>query len=250
MNQEQQVFLKRIRQLEEASWQESRYVFTDFLNEAEYSDVLSLGLPACGMQAYGGFEGASRVMIRFGNPEILGYEEPFPLTILRIRPLMEKFADMLTHRDFLGAILNLGIDRRVIGDILIDQATGYVMCTSVMADYLSQNLTRVKHTSVHTEPAGSLPAGLEPKLVTRQIQAGSNRLDAVVAQVHRLSRSKAQELIQSGQVFIGGRIVQSASVQLHEGEEVSVRHHGKLRYIGPVRKTRKGNLLIQIERYV
>ena len=157
MNQEQQVFLKRIRQLEEASWQESRYVFTDFLNEAEYSDVLSLGLPACGMQAYGGFEGASRVMIRFGNPEILGYEEPFPLTILRIRPLMEKFADMLTHRDFLGAILNLGIDRRVIGDILIDQATGYVMCTSVMADYLSQNLTRVKHTSVHTEPAGSLP---------------------------------------------------------------------------------------------
>ena len=250
MNQEQQVFLKRIRQLEEASWQESRYVFTDFLNEAEYSDVLSLGLPACGMQAYGGFEGASRVMIRFGNPEILGYEEPFPLTILRIRPLMEKFADMLTHRDFLGAILNLGIDRRVIGDILIDQATGYVMCTSVMADYLSQNLTRVKHTSVHTEPAGSLPAGLEPKLVTRQIQAGSNRLDAVVAQVHRLSRSKAQELIRNGQVFINGRTAQSTSVQLRGNEEVSVRHQGKFRYIGPVRQTRKGKLCIQIGQYL
>ena len=250
MNQEQQVFLKRIRQLEEASWQESRYVFTDFLNEAEYSDVLSLGLPACGMQAYGGFEGASRVMIRFGNPEILGYEEPFPLTILRIRPLMEKFADMLTHRDFLGAILNLGIDRRVVGDILIDGATGYVMCESVMAEYLSENLARVKHTSVSTTAVASLPDGLKPKLVTQEIQASSNRIDAVIAQAHRLSRSKAQELIQSGQVFTGGRMVQSASGQLHEGEEVSVRHYGKIRYIGPVRKTRKGNLLIQIERYV
>ncbi len=51
MNQDQQIFVKRIRQLEEASWQESRFVFTDFLNEAEYSDVLSLGVPACGMQA-------------------------------------------------------------------------------------------------------------------------------------------------------------------------------------------------------
>jgi RNA-binding protein YlmH len=163
---------------------------------------------------------------------------------------MEKFADMLTHRDFLGAILNLGIDRRVIGDILIDQATGYVMCTSVMADYLSQNLTRVKHTSVHTEPAGSLPAGLEPKLVTRQIQAGSNRLDAVVAQVHRLSRSKAQELIRNGQVFINGRLVENTSRDLREGDEISVRHHGKFRYLGPVRETRKGKLCIRVERYV
>ena len=250
MNQDQQIFVKRIRQLEEASWQESRFVFTDFLNEAEYSDVLSLGVPACGMQAYGGFEGASRVMVRFGDPEILGYEEAFPITVLRVSPLMEKFADVLTHRDFLGAILNLGIERRVIGDILIDGSTGYVMCESLMAEYLSENLTRVKHTSVHTTAAASLPDGLKPKLVTQEIQTGSNRIDAVIAQAHRLSRSKAQELIQSGQVFIGGRMVQSASVQLHEGEEVSVRHHGKLRYIGPVRKTRKGNLLIQIERYV
>ena len=250
MSQEQQLFMKRIRQLEEASWQESRYVFTDFLNEAEYSDVLSLGEPACGMQAYGGFPGAERVMVRFGDPAVLGYEEPFPVTILRIRPLMEKFADTLTHRDFLGAILNLGIDRRVIGDILIDQTTGYAMCSSVMADYLSENLIRVKHTSVRSQPVSALPEGLEPKLATLQIQAGSNRLDAVIAQVYRLSRSLAQELIRNGQVFINGRAALSTSVPLHEDEEVSVRHHGKFRYIGPVGQTRKGNLRIQIAQFV
>lgn len=249
MNQEQQLFVKRIRRLEETSWQESRFLFTDFLNEAEYSDVLSLGMPACGMQAFGGFEGASRVMVRFGNPELLGYDEPFPITILRVSPLMEKFADALTHRDFLGAVLNLGIERRVIGDILIDQATGYVMCESLMADYLAENLTRVRHTSVHAEPAAALPDELQPKLTLQEIQAGSTRIDAIIAQVYHFPRSKAQDLIRNGQVYINGRTVSGASVQLREGEEISVRHHGKFRYIAPVRETRKGNLRIRIGRY-
>lgn len=250
MNQESQKFQKKIRRLEEASWQESRFVFTDFLNEAEYSDVLSLGTPACGMQAFGGYEGAGRIMIRFGDPEVLGYEEPFPITILCVRPLMEKFSDDLTHRDYLGAILNLGIERRVIGDILIDGSTGYVMCMSHMADYLSENLTRIKHTSVRTEPAASLPDSLKSELSMQEIQTGSARVDAVIAQVYRLSRSKAQELLHSGLVFINGRSVQSVSVQLQEKDEVSVRHHGKFRYFGPVRKTRRGNLCIRIGRYV
>ena len=250
MNQEQQQFVKRIRQLEEASWQESRFVFTDFLNEAEYSDVLSLGVPSCGMQTFGGFEGAGRVMVRFGDPEVLGYEEEFPITILRVSPLMEKFADVLSHRDFLGAILNLGLDRRVIGDILIDGSTGYVMCESLMADYLSENLTRVKHTSVCTAPVASLPDGLKPGLVSQEIQAGSNRIDAVIAQAYRLSRSKAQDLLHSGQVFINGREAHSPSAQLHENDDVSVRHQGKFRFIGPVGETRRGNLRIRIERFV
>ena len=75
MTQEQLQFQKRMRQLEETSWQECRFVFTDFLNEAEYSDVLMMGVPAGGMTSFGGYESASRVMVRFGDPETLGYEE-------------------------------------------------------------------------------------------------------------------------------------------------------------------------------
>ncbi len=250
MENEQKQFQKRILELEEISWQESRYLFTGFLNEAEYADVLSLGTPACGMQAYGGFEGASRVMVRFGDPQSLGYEESFPITILRISPLMEKFADALTHRDFLGAILNLGIERRVIGDILIDGATGYVMCDSQMAEFIARNLTRVKHTSVRTEEAVSLPEQLMPRLSALEVQVSSNRIDSVIAQVYRLSRSAAQELLHTGQVFINGRLVENTSRDLREGDEISVRHHGKFRYLGPVRETRKGKLCIRVERYV
>ncbi len=250
MDREQQQFQKRIRELEETSWNESRFLFTGFLNEAEYADVLALGTPADSMAAYGGYEGAGRVMVRFGDPESFGYEEPFPITVLKVAPLMEKYADPLTHRDFLGAILNLGIERRVIGDILIDGATAYVMCEERMADYLIQNLTRVRHTSVNTAAVDSLPAAVSPKLVSKDIQISSNRIDAVIAQVYHLSRSAAQDLLHSGQVFLNGRSVENTSCELREEDQVSVRHMGKFRYTGSLRTTRKGKLCVRIELYV
>lgn len=250
MGREQQQFQKRIRELEEISWQESRFMFTGFLNEAEYADVLSLGTIACGMQAFGGYEGAGRVMVRFGDPQEFGYEEPFPIVILRIAPLMDKFADKLTHRDFLGAILNLGIERRVIGDILIDHATGYVMCEDRMASYITETLTRVKHTSVRVEAVDSLPDSLEQRRSEQDVQVASGRIDAVIAQVFHLSRSAAQELLHTGQVFVNGREITQSSMELNESDLVSVRHCGKFRYIGLVRTTRKGKQCVRIERFI
>lgn len=250
MDREQQQFQKRIRELEETSWKESRFLFTGFLNEAEYADVLALGTMESGRKAYGGYEGASRVMVRFGDPEMLGYEEPFPICVLKVAPLMEKYADALEHRDFLGAILNLGIERRIIGDILVDGVSAYVMCEERMADYLIENLTRVRHTSVSVTKTDTLPDAVSPKLVGKEIQISSNRLDAVIAQVHHLSRSAAQDLMRSGQVFLNGRAAENSSCELHEEDQVSVRHYGKFRYMGPVRTTRKGKLCVRIEQYV
>ncbi len=250
MDHEQQQFQKRIRELEETSWNESRFLFTGFLNEAEYADVLALGDPACTLKADGGYEGAGRVMVRFGDPEVFGYEEPFPIAVLKISPLMEKYADALTHRDFLGAILNLGIERRVIGDILVNGSSAYVMCEERMSDYLIQNLTRVKHTSVSAALVDSLPDTVSPKLSAREIQVSSNRIDAVIAQVYHLSRSTAQDLLHSGQVFLNGRAIDNTSCELHEEDQVSVRHSGKFRYSGAIRTTKKGKLCVRIEQYV
>ena len=138
MTTQQTQFIRRIQELEETSYRNNQFLFTDFLNEAEYADVLSLGEPACGMAADGGHEGAERVIVRFGDPESFGYEESFPITILKIEPLLEKYADALTHRDFLGALVNLGIERRVLGDILIDGVTAYLLCRDQMADYICE----------------------------------------------------------------------------------------------------------------
>ena len=94
-------------------------------------------------------------MIRFGSEDTTGYDLPFPITILQITPLMDKFSDELSHRDVLGSLMNLGIEREMTGDIIMKASsrsgirnTAYVFCVSSIADYISENLTRIKHTSV------------------------------------------------------------------------------------------------------
>ena len=84
----------------------------------------------------------------FGNPEELGYEEPFPIVCIGIEPLIEKFGENLNHRDYLGALMNLGIERENLGDIFIKGKTGYVFCLERIADFIMENLTQVRHTHV------------------------------------------------------------------------------------------------------
>ena len=99
-------------------------------------------------QLGGGYQDAERVMLRFGGEELMGYEEEFPISCLKVSPVSAKFADVLTHRDYLGALMNLGIERDRLGDILIAGNEAFIFCTSSMADFITENLVKVKHTSV------------------------------------------------------------------------------------------------------
>ena len=112
---------KRFIDLYEQSLRNTQYTFTRFLNEADYAELLMLGkeIPQEAFTAFGGYPSATRVMVRFGNPDEFGYETAFPVTVLKMEPLQKKFADDLSHRDFLGALINLGIERSELGDILV-----------------------------------------------------------------------------------------------------------------------------------
>lgn len=250
MTSEQMKFIRRIRELEEISFRDSRFLFTDFLTPAEYADVLSLGEAACGVQADGGYEGAERVIVRFGNPEEFGYEEPFPIRVLRVSPLQEKYADALTHRDCLGALLHLGIERKVLGDILVDGLTAYVFCREQMAEFICDNLTRVKHTTVRCAQAERIPDSLQPKPHSRTVQVSSVRIDAVIAHVYNLSRSQAQDLFRSQRVFVNGRLQENLTYEPAQGDMISVRGCGRFSYEGEERVTRKGKHSVLIGQYI
>ena len=107
--------IKRIKDLAEASYSQNRYTFTKFLSAEELSlvDQIKSDIKYVDYSTFGGHEMCERQIIRFGSPETLGYEENFPITTLLIEPLIDKFSDNLTHRDYLGAIMNLGIKREV-----------------------------------------------------------------------------------------------------------------------------------------
>lgn len=241
----------RFHELAEKSFKQGIFTFTGFLGLSE-QDVFwqeAGSLSYAGYELAGGCEAADRVVARFGNPEELGYEMPFPIVCVHIQPLARKFADALSHRDFLGALMNLGIERGTIGDIKVGESQAYLFCLESIAGFVCENLSQVKHTQVKC----SLTAGPEdipreePQSVDIQVQ--SFRADAVLARVYNLSREKSLELFRAGKVYVDGRLCENNSRQLKSGETVNARGFGKFVLTGEPRETRKGKLAARVAVY-
>ncbi len=240
---------KRFSELAARADGRGRYTYTQFLTLAE-QDVLQrmerqLAAPVRWM---GGYDTAERRVACFGREEDMGYPPESPVCCLSIAPASKKFAGDLGHRDFLGSLMGLGMERRLLGDIQIVEGVGYLFCLEEIAPYICDNLTQVARTTVHCqvcEPPEQLSLPPEPT----EMVVASQRLDALIAAVWRLSRSDAQELLEKGMVFIDGRLVESAAHTLKEGDLVSVRHQGRFRYEGALRETKKGRLRVSVRVY-
>lgn len=252
MSDSSELLKKRFIELGMRSRNSGVFLFTDFLGLAEQSDFESIKRELLGVKymSFGGAPSAERIMIRFGDREELGYELPFPITTLKIEPLNQKFADKLTHRDFLGALLNVGIERSVLGDIVIKSNTAYVFVKEDIAEYVTRELSRVKHTDVKISVASALPEGELYETERRCIQLSSERLDAVIAKTYNLSREDARRLFLKGLVFVSGRMIESTSYIPKQGDKISVRGYGRMIYRGYESDTRKGKLNVIVEVYI
>jgi RNA-binding protein YlmH len=252
MSDEYELLKRRMVELARRSYNSGIFTFTDFLGLAEQSAFSEVSREISGIlyTAFGGAQGAERVMIRFGSEEELGYSQPYPISTLKIEPLSQKYAEKLTHRDFLGAIMNLGIERDTLGDIVIIDNVGYLFAKEDIAAYLAESLTKVRRTDVKSTVTDSLPEGELYRTERRNVQANGERLDALVAKVFSLSREEAQSLFKKRLVFANGRQIDSTSYIPKEGEKISVRGHGRFIYLGPQSLTRKGKMNIAIEVYV
>ncbi len=243
---------RRLSELAKKSHNGGYFAFTNFLGLSEQS-LFSEILPEIGgicYTAFGGAGGAERVILRFGSPEELGYDEPFPIVCLKIAPKSEKFADRLTHRDFLGSLMNLGIEREMLGDIIIINNVGYLFAKEEIAEYIAASLTRVKHTDVTLTRTDAPPEGELYRTEVRRIQLSSERLDATVAKVFSLSRDDAQSLFKKRLVFVNGRCIESTSHTPKSGDKISVRGHGRLIYRGFDTLSKKGKLNVTVEVYI
>lgn len=243
---------KRLAELAEKSYRNNQYVFTNFLNMAEmnafYEMRKEISYIPC--TAFGGTENCERLMIRFGSEELFGYEEPFPIRCIHAKPLIEKFADNFTHRDFLGAIMNLGIEREVVGDISLKGKEAYIFCTEKIADYLAENLVQVKHTSMNCRILSEVPDILKPTLEKREVTAASERIDAVLGKLCNLSRSQSILAFREKKVFVNGRQCENNSYSLKAGDVVTCRGFGKFIYQGVKYETKKGKSCVEVSVYV
>ena len=241
----------RFRDLADKSFQQGIFTFTGFLGLSEQDTFWQEEPKLCyaGYTMNGGYEAADRVLIRFGSVQELGYEVEFPIVCIHIRPLQQKFADALSHRDFLGALMNLGIERSTIGDIKVGEGEAYLFCLDTIAEYICENLEKIRHTNVKctiTQDYNSLPEEA-PDVTNVQVQ--SLRADALVAKTYNLSREKSLELFRGGRVYVNGRLCENNSRQIKVGETINARGFGKFTLLTEPRETRKGKLAVEVEVY-
>ena len=236
---------QRLEELAQRAYERDYPVFSPFLNLSEISTLKGLKLPVS-YTLFGGYNCFERAVAGFGN-EVKNKD--FPIVCICIEPLSKKFSDSLSHRDFLGSLMNLGISRSTLGDIAVKDNTGYLFCLESIADYITENLSRVKHTSVKCERIKDVPDFINALPESEEIIVTSLRADAVISSVYRLSRAEASRLFKDGKVFVNSKQLTKDSAALKENDIVSVRGHGKFIFDSTLRKTKKDREVISVRIY-
>ncbi len=246
MTKEENILLSQIedkkRQCEE-QYCESHTAFLDIhqcaLAENEYKHTKHI--------LYGGYDDAERRIMVF-LPDYLDDIEDNPLEILRVS--IPKGGKELGHRDYLGSILSLGIERNVTGDIIVRRDGADIIILKSIEEFLLSHYNQAGHTHLKTEivPIDQLDFG-EIHTNLKRDTVASLRLDNVLGSAFNLSRTKAQETIRGGIVFVNNIQCDKPDKELSEGDKIVLRGRGKaiLTEIGG--RTRKDRIGIDLEIY-
>lgn len=250
MTKEDTMLEKRLIELSKMAYHRDIVMFSDFLNLNELHILHSVpkNLFSSQYETFGGYEYAERQMVAF-LPGALSYAVTYPIRVLRIAPVHVKFAEKLTHRDYLGAVLNLGIDRSKIGDLAVCDETCLMFCRDTIADYIIEQLVRVRHTVVTAKKMELEDISYKPALQEMSGTVSSVRLDSVLAIGFPLSRSKLVGYIEGGKVYVNGKLITSNGYHLKENDIISVRGLGRMIYGGILSETRKGRYFVRIYKY-
>lgn len=239
-----EILMKRLSELSHRAFERGYTTFSEFLNIDEISQMQKNKI--YGATLYGGYNNAERCVAGFGE-EIEEYE--FPIVCIKIEPAQQKFADKLTHRDFLGSLMNLGINRNTLGDIKIKDNVGYLFCLESISQYILDSTTRIKHTTVKCELIDELPNFINELPEAEEIIVSSTRADAIVSSIYKLSRNASTQLFNQEKVFINSKVAYKESLMLKSGDVVSVRGFGKFIFEDIERKTKKDRCVVSVRIY-
>ena len=228
---EEELLKKRLMELCEKAYNQNIYTYTHFLNEYEqsiYQDMkqeLAYAHPIL----VGGHKYFTRAVVMFGSEELFGYQGEVPVVCARISPVFDKFAEELSHRDYLGALMNLGIERHLIGDILIDGRYAYIFCMEHIIGVIKEQET-----------------GYVQKYKKKEGFVASMRLDVLVSQAFSLSRNISEKLLKSQKVFHNGKMCLSGGQKIKQGDIISVRGYGKFLVEDLGKTSKKGRQFITL----
>lgn len=227
---------------------------TDFFSPQQQMLALDLlrlaGVPETGYARLGGYDGAERALFLF-LPDWLDRSDAASQSPIRCLRAAFRAEENLTHRDFLGSLMGMGVVREKVGDILVGPDSADILVLETVADFLLGRWTsagRARLTVAEIDPGYiHIP---EARCEAVRDTVSSLRLDAVASAGFRMARGKAAELVVSGRVQVNWRECTKPDKLLSAGDTVSARGFGKfeLAEVGGV--TKKGRTSIVLKRYV
>ena len=243
--------IRRLDELAIRAAKTGRAQFTRFLEPSLLEAVRrAAGGQRVQVKTFGGYPDAERVMAAFYDDDEPA-ETDFPLRVLRIT-WNAKFASPV-HRDLLGAVMGLGIEREATGDIVLgrwrDEPCAALFATVEMADYIAANLDSAGRAAIKVEIADELPELTPPEGREIRVTVQTPRLDAVVAAGYNLSRAQAQRLVNAGLVKLNHVPEMHTDAQLKPGDLISARGYGRLRIDEAPGQTRRGRQALLLFRY-
>lgn len=237
-------FLNRISDWTSKVTATGNWVLTDFLTPRE-QHVFAGVADASGLElaVFGGTPFSERqrglLMPSDWQPE----EEDFQISILSVKPLEHA---PLSHGSILGSVLGTGLDRKKIGDILIQDGVGYVFCVRDVVRMLQNDLHQIGKTPVSLALQMDGIAWRPPTVEKAVVSVASLRADAILAQSCHWSRSQAQEAITRGRVSLNFIELTKPEMELAVGDILSVRGFGRVQVLSQLGRSKKERERLEI----
>lgn len=232
--------IAHLQDLQDKSMTWHKTMSSSFLNEEELAHV-SRFFPESESICYeGGYPNARKKKVIF----VYDVENESDITCISAR-IDQRFRK-IGHRDVLGALMHLQIDRHSFGDLWIEENHIFIYTSKAMTRFLCENLVKVNQLSVHFEEIEQRPEQVfQTKLMT--VIIASERLDAIVAGLTHLSRQKAKEMILQGLVQVNHIVLEAPDKMCDNNVTISIRGKGRFRYLGVIKKTKSDRLLAEFE---
>lgn len=218
--------------------------FLGFLTPSEAAVVVKQFKDGESYRLYGGYEEAERTVLCV-LPDWC--EDPvYPITSFTFT---YRKCDKLTHRDFLGALMALGIARETVGDILVEDGRAVVFILKDVSNFVSSQISKIGRVGVAVTEGfcGSLPTLGKKESFTTTV--ASTRLDCIVAALCGFSRKDAAEKIADGLVFVNSVCCAKVTHNVIAGSIVTVRQKGKFEITGCEEHSKKGRIILKYNMY-
>lgn len=240
-----ELLLARVKDLSNLCEKTATPKFLGFLTPSEAAIVQSQLGKTARYHFFGGYDGAERTLLCF-LPDWC--ETPvYPITAFTFT---YRKCDVLGHRDFLGALMALGITRETVGDILVEEGRAVVFVHNDMAKFISSQITKIGNVGVTIAQGftGDLPTCGQKQQFT--VTVASTRIDCVVSAICNLSRGDAAARIDDGLVFVNSVTCEKHTRTVTQGDIITVRQKGRFEIESCDTVSKRGRIILKYNKYV